>query len=78
LLHEIAEKVRPEGNSYSAEQWHIYFRSRFLGCQDTKLPNGEVLVIPRSSADLDVKEFGIYMEQVEAWAAERGVYLEES
>ena len=61
----------------TAEQFHIYYKSRFLGCVDFPLPNGKVLAIPKSTADLDVSEFAEYMEQVEADLAERDVYLDE-
>ena len=42
-----------------------------------KLPNGKTLLIPHSTADLDVGEFSEYLSAVEAWANERGVYLED-
>lgn len=63
------------GQHYSAEAFHKYYASRFLGCTDFALPNGEVLTIPRSTADLDVAEFGDYFDRVQADCAERGVYL---
>ena len=75
LLHTIAAKLRPGGKTYSADQMHIYYKSRFLGCDDVALPNGKVLTIPRSSADLDTAEFNEYLAKVEADAAERGVFL---
>jgi hypothetical protein len=75
LLHEIATNLKPQGNVYSAEQWHTYFKSRFLGCDEVTMPNGKALQIPRSSADLDTSEFNDYQTQVEAWAAERDVFL---
>lgn len=77
LLHAIADKVRPETVTYSAQTWHYYFRSRFLGCDEVKMPNGETLLIPLSTADLDIAEFNVYMEQVEHWAAMRDVWLED-
>ena len=76
LLHAIAEKVKPGGVSYSADQWHTYAKSRWLGCDDVALPNGKTLTIPRTTASLDVAEFGEYFEKVQAWAAERDVWLE--
>ena len=75
LPHEIAESVKPGAQAYGAEVWHTWAKSRFLGCDDVKLPSGKVLSIPRSSADLDAAEFADYVGKVEAWAAERGVYL---
>ena len=77
LLHMIAERVTPLQQTYSADQWHEYFKSRFLGCEEVKLPNGKVLQIPRSSADLTTPEFNDYMTQVEAWASERDIFLED-
>lgn len=77
LLHVIADKLKPQGNAYSADTWHEYMKSRFLGCEEFALPNGKTLQIPRSSAALDVGEFNDYMTAVEAWADEHDVYLDE-
>lgn len=77
LLHVVADKLRPGGDAYSAEQWHLYFRSRFLGAVDHKLPGGRSMTIPLSTADLDVGEFNEYMVQVEAFANERDCYLQD-
>ena len=76
LLHLIASKLRPDGNTYSADAFHVYYKSRFLGCDDVALPNGRTLTIPRSTAQLESAEFANYAAQVEADAAERGVYLD--
>lgn len=73
LLHECASRLAD--GKYSAEQMHIYYKSRFLGCDDFALPNGKTMTIPRSTANLDVAEFSAYMDQVEADAALRGVFL---
>jgi hypothetical protein len=72
----MAAKLIPGGQAYSAEQYHTYYKSRFLGCDDVTLPNGRTLAIPRSTADLDVAAFSAYFDQVQADAAERGVYLD--
>lgn len=76
LLHMISEQIRPKDGQYSADQWHHYFKSRFLGCDDMKLPNGKTLILPKSTAALDIAEFSEYFEQVSAWSAERGVFLD--
>jgi hypothetical protein len=73
----MADKLKPQGQAYTAEVWHEYFKSRLLGMDDVKLPNGKVIHRCRSSTDLDVAEFGEFMEKVEHFAAERGVYLED-
>jgi hypothetical protein len=77
LLGRIAEKVKPEETQYSAETWHTYFKLRFIGGDDIKMPNGKVIVMPKSSAELDKTEFHEYAYLVEEWAGERGVYLDE-
>ncbi len=77
LLHQLAEKLRPDGKTYSAESFHAYYKSRFLGIDEVPMPNGTTLLIPKSTAGLDVEEFSAYLSQVEADAAERGVYLSE-
>jgi hypothetical protein len=77
LVSVIAETVKPAGAAYGVNAWHLWLKSRFLGCTDTKLPNGAVLTEPNSSADLDTDEFSEFMTAVEAWAAERGAFLSE-
>lgn len=62
---------------HSAESYHLYYKSRFLGAHDVKLPNGRTLLVVESSADLDTQEFNDYMTKVEADANERGVFLED-
>lgn len=77
LLHAIADKVRPLGVEHSAEIWHEYFKSRYIGCDDVTLPNGRVLTRTKSTTDLDVAEFNDYMARVEEWARDRDVWLDE-
>jgi hypothetical protein len=77
LLHLIADNVKPEGQSYTAEVWHNYMKQRFLGSDEFMLPNKKVVQYPKSSAGLDKDEFNTYMAAVEAWAMERNIYLDE-
>ena len=81
LLHLISEKVRPKGEdekpvTYSADTWHQYFKSRFLGMDEFVLPNKKTVQFPKSTTGLDVAEFNEYMEKVEHWAGEHDVWLE--
>lgn len=77
LLHVAAEKLRPSGEQYSAETFHVYYKMKFLGADDVKMPNGKVVAIPRSSAELAKDEFHEYVFKVESELNERGVYLDE-
>ena len=78
IYHLMAEKIQPRGQSYSAETWHKWAASKWLGCDDVKLPSGKVLTIPKSTSELDTSEFNTYMTAVESWANEHGVYLEDA
>lgn len=72
----MAERLRPSGQQFSAESYHEYFKSKFLGRDELKLPNGEIMLITKSTANLDVEQFSDYYTKVEVDAAERGVYLD--
>lgn len=77
LYHLMADNIKPEGKQFSAKAWHLYFRERFLGCDDIELPNGQVKTVPRSTADLDKDDFAEYMRKVEEFGMARDVYLDE-
>ena len=77
LLYAMSEKIKPRGQVFTAEAWHYWCKSKWLGCDDFVLPNGKTLVIPRSTANLDTAEFNAYMTAVEAWANDHGAYLED-
>jgi hypothetical protein len=76
LYHKLAEKPISD-QVFSAETWHTYCKTRFLGADEVKLPNGKAMLLPRSTADLDTAAFNDYMTAVEAWANEHDVYLDE-
>jgi len=77
LLALIAEKVKVEEIYYSRESWHKYFAGKLIGMKEIKLPNGLTLEIPLSTTDLDKSEFAEYSDRIEAWAAEKNVWLDE-
>lgn len=77
LLHAMSEKLRPGGNQFSAETFHVWAKSKFLGCVDYRLPSGKTMTIPRSTADLDAAEFSEFMTRVEEFANNAGVFLED-
>ena len=77
LLHVMSERIKPRGQTYSADTWHVWCKSKWLGCDDLILPSGKTLTLPRSTSELDTAEFNAYMTAAEAWANERGAYLED-
>ena len=76
LLHAM-EGFDVRNKSYSAETWHRFFKSKFLGCVDYILPNGKTLIEPNSTAMLDKEQFDHFLTAVEAFCNERGIYLED-
>ena len=77
LLHLISDNLKPEGEAHTAEVWHQYFKQRYLGMDEVRLPNKKVIQTPKSSAELDTQEFAEYMAKVEQWGIEHKVYMEE-
>lgn len=75
LVSEIADRLKVDGNSFDATQWHEWFKKRFLGADEFRLPSGETMIVIKSSSDLDEAPFSDYMTKVEAWAMERNVWL---
>ena len=65
-----------QGQKYNKEAWHLYLRNRFLGAEEIKLPSGKTMIRAIDTHNLPVDQFNDYMGQVEAWAAEHGVWLE--
>ena len=77
LLHELSERLPVQGQTFSAASWHAYMKSKFLGEEELKLPNGKTVSQPNSSSDLDIAEFSEYFDRVSHWAAEHNVWLPE-
>lgn len=63
LVQRIAEAT-----GHDKSEIHDYLRLRFLPHRVIKI-GGKEAVVPMSTTELSVAEFGEYMEQVEAWAA---------
>ena len=77
LLHKMSQNIKTLDGKFSVAVWHEYFKSKYLGCDEIKLPNRKTLLITRSSSDLDTEEFCVYQTKVEVFAHEHNVYLDE-
>jgi len=78
LLNEISERLPVQGIHHAPEVWHEYFKVKFIGKEEVKLPNGKVLERAISTTTLDVAAFGEYMTRIEVWAAEHGLLFAEA
>lgn len=75
MLHEVEDQLKPNGHQYSADSWHIYFKKRFLGADDVRLPNGMIHSQPKSTASLDSDRMSEYIMKVEEFATKYGVII---
>lgn len=66
-----------DGEYHSAMWWKVMTKSEWLGYMEYRKPDGSVIQVLRSTADCDVAELNEFMTKVEAFAASRGVYLED-
>lgn len=72
LLREISSVAWVNGNQFSDETWHEFFKRTFIGCDEIAMPDGTTELRGISTTKLKVDEFGDYMLQIEQWAAEQG------
>lgn len=77
LLREVAGTVwveQDEGKprQYADKVWHLYFREKFIGVEETEMPDGTVRREPISTTKLDVEGMTTYMNEIERWCVEQG------
>jgi hypothetical protein len=58
------------GESYDSDMAHEWCRKEWLTRSVVNRKTGEVALIPRSTTDLDTKEFGEYLDKIIKHAAE--------
>lgn len=72
MLRELASIAWIEGRQFTDQTWHEHFKRQFIGCEELAMPDGKTELRGISTTKLSVEEFGEYMVQIEAWAAEQG------
>ena len=78
LLTEIADRIPDEdGVIHSPEIWHHFFRIQFGFVENTITLNGQDTPVPKSSTKMTIKEMNDYLTQIQVWAAEEDIYLDE-
>lgn len=76
LFTELAANVKGADDLYHpAPWWKVMCRDRWLGYEEFRKPDGSMITVLRSTADLEVDEMTAFMDEVERYAATRGVYL---
>ena len=66
-----------QGQKYTKDEWHLYLRGRFLGSETVRMPSGKTMVRTLDTHNLPVDQFNSYMHEVEAWASQHGVWLDD-
>lgn len=69
VLDAITEQAWWDGRRYPKEFWKEYFRRRYLLKDEHTTPDGEVIQIYWSTADLNVQQMTEFLEKVQAEAA---------
>lgn len=76
IIPPIVNMFNEYGNNVDAEQVHEYLKAEVGGLnQQVTLPDGEVKIMPGSSALLRTMEFEDYLTKLRAWAASFGLML---
>ncbi|VVE82886.1 recombination protein NinB [Pandoraea sputorum] len=68
-LRDISEQAWIDGKQYDKDTWHEYFARMFGVSDELTLPDGEIITRRKSTAQMTIGEFSIYVNQVQAWAA---------
>jgi hypothetical protein len=78
LFTEIAANLKAKDGEYHHKLWwKTMCKDEWLGYDDFRKPNGEVINVLRSTSDCSVEELTEFMMKVEEYANNRGVYLDE-
>lgn len=70
MLTEIGDNAWWGGRKYPMEFWKEYYRQRFLLKDEYETPDGEIIQVYWSTADLSVKQFSELIEKIHAEAAD--------
>ena len=63
------------GQTHDPDVWHAYFKVKLLPGRMIELPNGQVMESEPTTTGLTKAQFSDYVEQVYAWATERGLRM---
>ncbi len=78
LFTELAANVQAKDGLYHpAAWWKVMCKDRWLGYDEYAKPDGTTIYKLRETSGLDVAELNEFMREVELFANQRGVYLDE-
>ena len=78
LFTELAANVKGADDLYHpAAWWKVMAKDRWLGYHEFRRPDGSLVTVLKSTADCTVEELTAFMNEVERYAARRGVWLDD-
>ena len=78
LFTELAANVKAKDGLYHPHQWwKVMCKDRWLGYDEFVRPDGSTITVMKSTANCTVEELTEFMNEVEKYAAERGVWLQD-
>lgn len=70
VIKSICEQAWIDGQQFGKDAWHEQAAQMFGIKEEIRLPNGTLTLRRKSTADMKVREFAKYIEEVCAWAAQ--------
>ena len=78
LFTEIAANVpASDGLYHPAMWWKACMKAQWLGFNEYRKSNGDIIYELKSTADCNVAELNDFMARVERWAAEHDIWLQD-
>ena len=70
VLKDISEQAWVDGKQFNKDVWHEYYARKFGVCDELIMPDGEVVLVRKSTTKMKVREFSEYLNEVQADAAQ--------
>lgn len=80
LLRGYCQHPKMLERGVSVKGLHLYLKELYLGCEEVPLPDGRVKFVAKSvsrKSGPDRLTMSEYMDRVEAWASEMGIWVVE-
>lgn len=70
VLKDISEQAWVDRKRFNKDVWHEHFARKFGVCDELIMPDGEVVLVRKSTTKMTVREFSEYLSEVQADAAQ--------
>jgi hypothetical protein len=70
VVKMVQEGLKDMGHDVTMDETHDFLKARFNSMEVINFETGEVLTIPKSTAQLNKEAFGIYIDNIQRFASE--------